>query len=631
MLVLPSIAIASINDSDGDQIDDSLELRMERKVVLETEAYKVKVHSEFRNATRQNEWELQLSTDEGVKLELGFSTRISALKREIESELELYRLFEFADADGDGMLTAGEELQTIDLRSASFSMPSVTNITSQDGEKGYRLSAQLLNQAYALKVFADFFPKHALIDGAAVTPTEAKVTFTMSGFQYTRPNSQLALRLKMSSESEMGESQDPVGGESEVHIRSANATGFFSWSTDAKVDSVPKPVKSSVTTTLKGRFITLSYPRGTEIIHDPKLGVATTSAPSTDVDNDGVDDSLETAEERNELTETTAEYAKIHSEFRNATTQNEFEMKIASLEGIKLELGFSTEINAVKREIESELDFYKLVEFLDGNGDGLPQPGEEVQSIDLKAKTFTTPTITPMTSQDGEKGYRLETHLVNEAYTLQVTADVFPKYAKVDNALVKPTESKVTMAIKGFPYTGPNTQLALVAKMSSEKSIEERSGTTEKEVYIKSANATGFFSWAPEAKVDGVAKPVKSSVTNTLNGKIITIAYPRGAEIAHDPKLGVSVAATTVPGGTTQPTDPLDAIRSDISNLGSSIDDKTTSMSGEIDSLSKGVTSVSDDVTQMRQTVDGLSTIAYASTGTAIIAILAAVYVFFKK
>ncbi len=167
--------------------------------------------------------------------------------------------------------------------------------------------------------------------------------------------------------------------------------------------------------------------------------------------------------------------------------------------------------------------------------------------------------------------------------------------------------------------------------MSSEKSIEERSGTTEKEVYIKSANATGFFSWAPEAKVDGVAKPVKSSVTNTLNGKIITIAYPRGAEIAHDPKLGVSVAATTVPGGTTQPTDPLDAIRSDISNLGSSIDDKTTSMSGEIDSLSKGVTSVSDDVTQMRQTVDGLSTIAYASTGMAIIAILAAAYLFFKK
>ncbi|MFA5870257.1 MAG: hypothetical protein WC941_11250 [Candidatus Bathyarchaeia archaeon] len=365
MLVLPSIAIASINDSDGDQIDDSLELRMERKMFLETEAYKVKVHSEFRNATRQNEWEFQLSTDEGVKLELGFSTRISALKREIESELELYRLFEFADADGDGMLTAGEELQTIDLRSVSFSMPSVTNITSQDGENGYRLSAQLLNQVYALKVFADFFPKHALIDGAAVTPTEAKVTFTMSGFQYTRPNSQLALRLKMSSESEMGESQDPVGGESEVHIRSANATGFFSWSTDAKIDSVPKPVKSSVTTTLKGRFITLSYPRGTEIIHDPKIGV--------------------------------------------------------------------------------------------------------------------------------------------------------------------------------------------------------------------------------------------------------------------------SVAATTVPGGTTQPTDPLDAIRSDISNLGSSIDDKTTSMSGEIDSLSKGVTSVSDDVTQMRQTVDGLSTIAYASTGMAIIAILAAAYLFFKK
>ncbi len=184
----------------------------------------------------------------------------------------------------------------------------------------------------------------------------------------------------------------------------------------------------------------------------PSIAIASIN----DSDGDQIDDSLETAEERHELTETTTEYAKIHSEFRNATTQNEFEMKIASLEGIKLELGFSTEINAVKREIESELDFYKLVEFLDGNGDGLPQPGEEVQSIDLKAKTFTTPTMTPMTSQDGEKGYRLETHLVNEAYTLQVTADVFPKYAKVDNALVKPTESKVTMAIKGFPYTqGP--------------------------------------------------------------------------------------------------------------------------------------------------------------------------------
>jgi len=61
--------------------------------------------------------------------------------------------------------------------------------------------------------------------------------------------------------------------ESEIKVKSETAEGYFSWENRALVDGATKPVNSSLTKEEERVLINLCYPRGTSIIHDPKLGV----------------------------------------------------------------------------------------------------------------------------------------------------------------------------------------------------------------------------------------------------------------------------------------------------------------------------------------------------------------------
>jgi len=260
-----------------------------------------------------------------------------------------------------------------------------------------------------------------------------------------------------------------------------------------------------------------------------------TVVANDDDNGDHIDD-----EKRELIIEREEDSVTVESEFENRTVENEYQIKFSTEEGIHLDLGFSSEINATEFELEIKVLFLELVEFVDKNGDGVPSAGEEVQTIDLTSKAYSSPTVTQITSNDGKSGYEFESHLTGEAYAFQIIAEIFPTYAVVNDATVKPTEMKITIIIKDFAYEDGGS-LALLVKATSEKEMEEETDGVEKEVEVKSATAEGYFSWSTEALVDGVSKEVKSSVTNTEKGKLITLSYPNGKEIVHDPKLGVSL------------------------------------------------------------------------------------------
>jgi len=268
----------------------------------------------------------------------------------------------------------------------------------------------------------------------------------------------------------------------------------------------------------------------------PIVGIAA----ANDDDGDDVDDKTEEAEERELHIEVSDSQAKVESEFENEKMENEFEIDFSTDEGIVLDLKYSSEVNATEYELELEVEFLRLMEFVDQNGDGVLSEGEAVQTINLTELEYSSPTVTQITSADGEAGYKLESHLVGQTFDFQIIAYVFPKYAVINDTTVNPTEMKITIAIKNFPYQEDGA-LALLIEATSEMEMERESMNDEEDIEIESDTATGYFSWSNEATVDGVPRPVNSTVMKTEEGSLIALNYPHGTEIVHDPKLGVVI------------------------------------------------------------------------------------------
>lgn len=269
----------------------------------------------------------------------------------------------------------------------------------------------------------------------------------------------------------------------------------------------------------------------------PIVGIAA----ADDDDGDDVDDEIEEAEKRELHIEVSNGHAEVESEIENEEMENEFEIDFSTGEGIVLDLEYSSEVNATQYELELEVEFLRLVEFIDQNGDGVLSEGESAQTIDLMELEYSSPTVTQITSADGEAGYELESHLVGETFVFQIIAYTFPRYAVINDTTVNPTEMKITIVIEDFPYQEDDGALALLIKATSEMEMESETINDEEDIEIKSDTATGYFSWSSEASVDNVTMPVNSTIMKTEEGSLIALNYPHGTEIVHDPKLGVNI------------------------------------------------------------------------------------------
>jgi len=268
----------------------------------------------------------------------------------------------------------------------------------------------------------------------------------------------------------------------------------------------------------------------------PIVGIAA----ADDYDGDDVDDKVEETEERELHIEVPNGRAEVESEIENKEMENAFKIDFSTDEGIVLDLEYSSEVNATEYELDLKVEFLRLVEFMDQNGDEVLSEGESVQTIDLTELEYSSPNVTQITSADGEAGYELESHSVGQIFVFQIIAYMFPKYAVINDTTVNPTEMKITIVIENFPYQEGGA-LALMIKATSEMEMERESMNDEEDIEIKSDTATGYFSWSNETSVDNVTRPVNSTVTETEEGSLIVLNYPHGTEIVHDPKLGVSI------------------------------------------------------------------------------------------
>ena len=109
-----------------------------------------------------------------------------------------------------------------------------------------------------------------------------KIDIEILNYAYSHNSSQLALVMDIESESKFNkddETEDESKGYSKneqwIQTSPADISGFFSWSQHALVDNVEKNVSVNVISQSEENMqkLYLSYPRGSHIYHDPKIGI----------------------------------------------------------------------------------------------------------------------------------------------------------------------------------------------------------------------------------------------------------------------------------------------------------------------------------------------------------------------
>ena len=272
---------ANGNDEDNDGIDDEIEEENSREVEIEYAPYEVTISSSIHNNGIENEFDVQIEVgSDGLLLELTFEEDNDTLESEIEFEIAFTEIIEYRDSNGDGIFNQSEEIiQTLELEDFKAIQYNVETIND---ETVHVLFVETVGENFTATLYVT--GEFANISQTIVAPTEVKIDIGIHNFDFEEPDTQLALRVELDSEREVDyeedeETEDEENGyaedEHEVEVNLNEYIAFFSWKETVTVDGIVHEVKFSPLTRDSGdNFMYLNYPRGDEIIHDPKIGIS---------------------------------------------------------------------------------------------------------------------------------------------------------------------------------------------------------------------------------------------------------------------------------------------------------------------------------------------------------------------
>lgn len=272
------------SDEDGDGAEDDVEESNERKVEVNIDDDgQVEIQSELENGEQEDKIKIQIAPeDEGLRVKLEYSQESESSEVELDFKVEFRDLFEFEDTNANGFYEPDIDTKVQEFSLNSWQAPFYEEQSAIDGTIIHYIRFTTTDGVFILHLYA---PENFVdLDGTTVTPTEVKINIEIINFGYLSGSSQLALSVRLESESSYEseeETEDEAEGYSEneegVQTTEGDTTGIFTWAETAMVDGVEKPVVASPIDSddedANKQRIFLNYPRGTHIIHDPRLGV----------------------------------------------------------------------------------------------------------------------------------------------------------------------------------------------------------------------------------------------------------------------------------------------------------------------------------------------------------------------
>jgi hypothetical protein len=274
-------------------------------------------------------------------------------------------------------------------------------------------------------------------------------------------------------------------------------------------------------------------------------------ATASDDDDDGIDDDFEDLNKRNISIEIETDQIQIESSLRSGDQIDGIQIKITNdSEGLGIEVSYESEINSTEFELEFGIRFRKLVEFVDIGNNSIYD-----SLIDDTIQDFDLDDFQPVIYNQ----FNITEDTALHYFIINTTDGVFAahiyfseEFYIVNGTLITPVQMKIDIEISNFPYINASSQIALYTSLESEIDYEEEEdtedeiseyATNEKGVITKINNFTGFFTWKNNASIDGISREVLVSDLDIddydEDEQKIYLTYPRGAQIYHDPKVGI--------------------------------------------------------------------------------------------
>lgn len=283
-----SIGVSVASDNDDDGVDDEFEESEKRDIQVEVDTGQIEIQSKLRQGSTVDEIELSVEyKSDGIKIEVSYESEVTS-ENDSESEFEIEfsvlirKLIEFVDQNSNGIYEPSIDtmIQEVELNSFQPGVYSTSTI-SNDTTLHYFL-INTTDGVFAAHLF--LVEEFTIVNETLITPTALKIDIEIDDFNYLDLNSQLALYVKLGSDSEYesdekteDEEEGYASDESGVITGNSSHVGFFTWEENATIDGVSKQVLSSMIEVddedESEQKLYLNYPRGNHIYHDPKVGI----------------------------------------------------------------------------------------------------------------------------------------------------------------------------------------------------------------------------------------------------------------------------------------------------------------------------------------------------------------------
>ncbi len=258
-----------------------------------------RIRSQWRLNNSIDAFEIDFKTDPEPSLILDYMPTGDEANIQLTFKIALKKLVEFSDLNNNRRFDYSDlEISTYSFELVNFTNITYSNVTISPGVNTFHMSTETFDNVFALDLYiSDNFTAY---NNQVLSPSEMKIDFIIHQYPYLENNSLLALLIdittdhNLSVESEsFDEKQGYAFNESAINISSMGYSGFLSWLNTVTVDGINKSLQTSVlegihpnTKDLKTiQHISFSYPHGTEIIHDPKIGVISQSFTLTALNN----------------------------------------------------------------------------------------------------------------------------------------------------------------------------------------------------------------------------------------------------------------------------------------------------------------------------------------------------------
>jgi len=266
-----------------------------RNMEMDFEGNCTRIRSEWGQDDYEDEFEIIFEIDKVPRIILNYKNNKQSSENELNFQVQIKELIEYSDTNRNGRYDEVDTVVNIySFENAIFKNFTYENQTTENGEVINQVSTQTEDGIFKMNLFSS--GNFSQLGNQILSPSEVKIDFIINNYPFIEESTQLALRttLETDHDTELNNTSfDELQGfsknESVLDISTLNKAGFFSWAENVLVDNITKPVNSTIQSQIietiidneiisnKVSNIYFSYPRGSNIVHDPKLGVISIS------------------------------------------------------------------------------------------------------------------------------------------------------------------------------------------------------------------------------------------------------------------------------------------------------------------------------------------------------------------